>query len=170
LRLGAANLRKSCYFRARFSKTFALRGRTSVTTMRCMPKRIPTIQTFMSVAPHTIGVEQTLAHAASVMREHGIRHLPVLSGGALVGMLTERDVALVETLAGVDPKVVTTADAMSTEVYKVSPESALDEVVREMASRKYGSAVVVSNHKVVGVFTTVDVCRALAELLSTRLA
>jgi acetoin utilization protein AcuB len=70
----------------------------------------------------------------------------------------------------VDPNTTTAADAMSSEVYKVSPESPLDGVVKEMASRKYGSAVVVSNNKVVGVLTTVDVCRALGELLSTRLA
>jgi uncharacterized protein YjaG (DUF416 family) len=38
-----------------------------------------------------------------------------------------------------------------------------------MAEMKYGSAVVMQNKHVVGVFTTVDACRALSELLSTRL-
>jgi uncharacterized protein YjaG (DUF416 family) len=38
-----------------------------------------------------------------------------------------------------------------------------------MAEKKYGSAVVISNHKVVGIFTTVDACAALADLLHSRL-
>jgi acetoin utilization protein AcuB len=84
-------------------------------------------------------------------------------------MLTQRDLALVETLKDVDPRNVKVEDAMSTEVYTVSPDAALDEVVGEMAEKKYGSAVVVSNQKVVGIFTTVDVCAALADLLHSRL-
>lgn len=134
-----------------------------------MTKPIPTIQKFMTTSPHSIGKDQTLARAHEVLREHHIRHLPVLEAGQLIGMLTHRDLALVEALADVDAKLVTVADAMSTEVYSVSPDARLDEVVLEMAEKKYGSAVVVQNHKVVGIFTTVDACRALGELLATRL-
>jgi acetoin utilization protein AcuB len=123
----------------------------------------------MTSAPHSIGAEQTLAHAHDVLRQHRIRHLPVLHGGQLVGMLTQRDLALVETLKDVDPRRVKVEDAMSTEVYTVAPEAPLDEVVGEMAEKKYGSAVVISNHKVVGIFTTVDACAALADLLHSRL-
>lgn len=135
-----------------------------------MSKPIPTIQKHMTTAPHSIGDDQSLAQAHRTMRDFGIRHLPVLRGGHLVGMLTERVLALVETLKGVAPTRVTVADAMSTEVYTVRPDSPLDEVASEMASKKYGSAVVVQNQKVVGIVTTVDVCRALSELLHGRLA
>lgn len=135
-----------------------------------MSKPIPTIQKFMTTSPHSIGADQTLAHAHAVLREHRIRHLPVLSGGKLVGMVTDRDLNFVETLKDVDPTNVTVEDAMVRDVYEVSPDAPLDEVVREMAQHKYGSAVVMQNHKVVGIFTTVDVCRALGDLLHTRLA
>jgi acetoin utilization protein AcuB len=93
----------------------------------------------------------------------------VLRGGKLVGMITERDLALVETLKDVDPAVITVDDAMSPGVYTVSPDAPIDEVVEEMASKKYGSAVVVQNNKVVGIFTTVDVCSAFSALLHSRL-
>lgn len=135
-----------------------------------MTKPIPTIQHYMTTSPHSIGVDQTLAHAHKVMREHKIRHLPVLVGGKLVGMVTERDLHLVETLRDVDPKSVKVEDAMAATVYSVSPDAPLDEVVSEMAQNKYGSAVVLQNGKVVGIFTTVDVCRTLAELLHSRLS
>src|SRR5208282_4152492 len=124
----------------------------------------------MTPAPHSIGVEQTLARAQAVMQEHKIRHLPVLHGGKLVGIVTDRDVHLVESLKDVDPRLVTVSDAMAQTVYSVTPEAPLDEVVAEMGARKYGSAVVMQNEKVVGIFTTVDVCRAFAELLHSRLA
>jgi acetoin utilization protein AcuB len=124
----------------------------------------------MTTAPHSIGEDQTLAFAHEVMRKHSIRHLPVLTGGELVGLVTERDLGLVESFKDVDPKVVRVGDAMSTNVYAVSPEAPLDEVLREMAAHKYGCAVVMTNHKVVGIFTMVDVCNAFAKLLDTRLA
>jgi acetoin utilization protein AcuB len=119
----------------------------------------------MTRSPHSIGDEQTLERAKSVMEQHAIRHLPVLHGGRLVGMVTDRDVNLVETLDGVDPHLVTVSDAMSTAVYSVAPETPLDEVAAEMAAAKYGSAVVMRGHEVVGIFTTVDACRTLASLL-----
>ena len=134
-----------------------------------MTKSIPTVQKYMTTAPHTVGSDQTLAQAHAVLREHEIRHLPVLRGGELVGMLTERDLALIETLKDVDPRAIKVEEAMSVGVYQVSPDAALDEVVSEMAAKKLGSAIVVQNRKVVGIFTTVDVCVAMAALLKGRL-
>jgi acetoin utilization protein AcuB len=135
-----------------------------------MSKPIPPIRKYMSTSPHTIGKDQTLAKAHAMLREHKIRHLPVLDGGKLVGIVTDRDLRLIETLKDVDPEKVTVEDAMSQDVYVVSPESPLDEVARDMAEHKYGSAVVMQNGKVVGIFTTVDGMVALHELLHTRLA
>lgn len=132
-------------------------------------KAIPKISKYMTTSPITVGKDQTLAHAHHVLREHKIRHLPVLNGGHLVGIITDRDLNLIETLKDVDPQKVTVEDAMTPDPYSVSPEAMLDEVVAEMAEKKYGSAVIVDNNKVVGVFTTVDAMTAFAELLHSRL-
>lgn len=135
-----------------------------------MSKPIPTVQKFMTVQPHSIGREQTMATAHRMMREHKFRHLPVLTGGELVGVLSDRDLNLIETLRDVDPEKVRVEDAMTSGPYTVSPETPLDEVVATMAEHKYGCAVVMQNRHLVGIFTTVDACRALAELLHGRLA
>lgn len=135
-----------------------------------MSKPIPTVQKYMTTSPHTIGAEQTLARAHALLREHKIRHLPVLRGGRLVGMITQRDLALAGALISLDTSLVLVEDAMSPEAYSVSPDAPLDEVASELAEHKYGSAVVVQNGKVVGILTLVDVCVALAELLRGRLA
>lgn len=135
-----------------------------------MTKTIPTVQRYMTTSPHSIGLDQTVAQAEKFMNEHKIRHLPVLEGGQLRGMLSDRDVHLIETFKEVDATKVTVEDAMTQTVYSVSPDAPLDEVVDAMAEHKYGSAVVMQNNKVVGIFTTVDVCRAFGELLRGRLA
>ncbi len=135
-----------------------------------MSKAIPHIEKYMTPGPHSVGQEQPLAQAHKLMRDHRIRHLPVLHGGKLVGVLSDRDLHLIESLRDVDPDKVTVEEAMSDVVYSVAPKAPLDEVVREMALQKYGCAVVEDNGKVVGVFTTVDAMRAFANLLETRLA
>ncbi|HJL14340.1 MAG TPA: CBS domain-containing protein [Sandaracinaceae bacterium LLY-WYZ-13_1] len=119
----------------------------------------------MTESPHTIGKDQTLDKASEVMREGGIRHLPVLDGGQLLGIVSTRDVYLIETLQDVDPAKVTVEEAMSAEPYAVSPDTPLKEVAETMAEHKYGAAVVMEGRKVVGIFTTVDACRVLASKL-----
>jgi acetoin utilization protein AcuB len=106
-----------------------------------------------------------LSTAHSMMRKWKIRHLPVLGGGKVVGLLSLRDLHLVETLKDVDPTKVSVEDAMSPDPYKVSPDADLRTVAVEMATRKIGSALVVRGSKVLGIFTTVDALRALYELL-----
>jgi acetoin utilization protein AcuB len=124
----------------------------------------------MTSAPHSIGSDQTIATASRMMNDHHIRHLPVLMGGRLLGILTDRDIKLIETFRDVDPTKITVEEAMTEQPYTVSPEAPLDEVVETMAANKYGSAVIMQNQKVVGIFTTVDACEALGQLLRTRLA
>jgi acetoin utilization protein AcuB len=133
-------------------------------------KAIPTIRKYMTTTPHTVGRDQSLSFATKILRDNNIRHLPVLEGGKLVGILSERDVALVAALKDVDPEKVEVGDAMSQQVFTVRPDSPLDEVADEMASHKFGSALVIDNGKVVGVFTTVDAMQALSELLKGRLS
>jgi acetoin utilization protein AcuB len=128
----------------------------------------PTIDRFMSRDPFTIGVDQPLAVAHRMMREHHIRHLPVLAEGKLVGMVTERDLAFVETFGDADPAVVKIAEAMTPDPYLVGPGMPLADVAREMATRRLGSAVVVDKGHVIGIFTTVDALEALWHLVEDK--
>lgn len=119
----------------------------------------------MTPAPHTIGLAQTLATAHRLMREANIRHLPVLEGGKLVGLLSERDLDFIETRRDVDPETVSVEQAMSQAVCSVGPKDTLRGVAQKMADNKYGSVVVQEHGHVLGVFTTVDALRALTTLL-----
>ncbi len=132
-------------------------------------KAIPTISKYMTTLPHTIGSEQTIGKAAKMMNEYRVRHLPVMNGGKLVGILSDRDIRLVESFKDVDPNKVTVSEAYTSDPYIASPMSSLADVCEEMASKKFGCALICDNQKLVGIFTWVDALSAMNELLSTRL-
>jgi acetoin utilization protein AcuB len=119
----------------------------------------------MTPSPHTIGRAQPLERAAAKMREHRVRHLPVLDGGELLGILSERDVAFVRALRDVDVAHLLVEDAMSIEPFAVEPDTALADVAREMRRHRYGSAVVRDGRDIVGIITTIDVLAALIGVL-----
>lgn len=123
------------------------------------------IRDHMTPAPITIGRAQSLSEAARKMHEHHVRHLPVLEGGYLFGILSERDIDLVEALPDVDPDKVTVEEAMTQDPYTVRPETPVREVAAAMAEHKFGTAVIMQEGRVVGIFTTVDALRMLAALL-----
>jgi acetoin utilization protein AcuB len=133
-------------------------------------KTIPTVMKFMTVMPHTINAEQTLEAASKMMQEGAIRHLPVLSGGQITGIISDRDVKTALSIRGVDAEKTKVDEIASQEVFLVKPESKLDEVVKTMAEKKIGSVLVVDNHRLVGIFTTTDALQALNDLLHTRLS
>ncbi len=123
------------------------------------------IRRFMTPSPFTIGSEQTIARASELMRKHAVRHLPVLHGGELVGVLTERDVAFAAAVRGLDPERVTVGDAMMPEAYTVHPDAAIGPVVQHMADRRYGCVVVMDGAQVIGILTAIDAMRILARLI-----
>jgi len=123
---------------------------------------------YMTPAPHSIGIDQSLEAAGARMRELGVRHLPVLEGGVLRGILSERDVSLVETVDATRPAQIRVEEAMSMEPYTVSARAPLARVAEQMAAHRYGCAVIMNGAHVGGIFTTTDALRALCELLSER--
>lgn len=123
------------------------------------------IRDFMTPAPVTIGRQQTMAEAARRMQAHRVRHLPVLDGGRVVGIVSERDLALVEGAPDVDPAVVLVEEAMTGDPRIVAPEAPILAVVELLAEHKYGATIVVDDHRPIGIFTTIDALLAFARLL-----
>jgi len=126
------------------------------------PDRIPSIMAVMTPFPWFIHIEDELERARQVMAEHGIRHLPVTREGELVGVLGDRDVALLESRSDVPPSI---RDACVLDAYVVDVTEPLDRVLSTMAERHLDATLVVRNHKLAGIFTASDACRAFAEFL-----
>jgi acetoin utilization protein AcuB len=123
------------------------------------------IKHFMTRSAHAIGHDQPLKLAHERMHQFGIRHLPVLDGGVLVGVLSERDIALIGAISPKQVEDTPVEDAMSTEPYAVEPETDVEAVTAHMAEHKHGCAVVMEHHKVIGVFTSTDALGLLTTLL-----
>lgn len=122
----------------------------------------------MTSSIHSIGREQTLRVAHEMMQKHSIRHLPVLEGGKLVGILSQRDLYFLESIEGVDLAVDRVESAMTQDVYCAPSDCPLRAVVAEMVVRRYGCVVALESTKVVGVFTTTDALRVLGEVLEAQ--
>lgn len=118
--------------------------------------KAPIVEQYMTRMPHMIEPEAPLEAAHKLMRKFQIRHLPVLEGSDLVGLLSIRDLHLLETLKDVNVKTVSVAEAMSPKPYVVEPNTRINEIAAKMAAEKIGSAVVIDEGKVVGIFTTID--------------
>ena len=124
-----------------------------------------TVQEHMTPEPVTIAPSASLAEASQLMRERSVRHLPVVSDGAVVGVLSERDINVARTLKSVTLEKAKVELVMSAPALTVPPDARLSDVAARMIDRKAGSAVVVHEGRVVGIFTSHDALHALHGLL-----
>lgn len=125
----------------------------------------PPVASVMTTAPQAIGLDASLREAEDRMIDHEIRHLPVVDGAQLVGVVSDRDIAFASGDAGGLGDRMRVRDVCSLDVYAVEPGTPLAVVVEQMAERRIGSAVVTDGGKIVGLFTATDACRCLARFL-----
>jgi acetoin utilization protein AcuB len=135
-----------------------------------MSELIP-VRQYMTALPETIEDDLSLSDAKDRMYRLRVHHLPVLRDGKLVGILSQRDIAVAEALAVVDYAKISVASVMTQVPFTCGPNAHVEAVAREMAKHYYGSAIVVDPEhpaQVVGVFTTTDALRALADVIDQR--
>jgi acetoin utilization protein AcuB len=131
---------------------------------------MPPVSRFMTVRPVTVDRASTVAVARRLMQAHHIRHLPVVGNGGLVGIVSDRDLQVLESGASIDPDTAAVDLAMTPNPFIVTSDTALDEITEIMAEHKYGSVIVVGRDGVEGIFTAVDACQALTTLLRSAVA
>jgi len=123
----------------------------------------------------TITPDQSLRMARERMRKHGIRRLPVVKDGQLVGMVTDRDVRQAwaspatslsthELLYLLDRVMV--QEVMTPKVLTVTPDTPLVEAARLLHDHKIGGLPVVDGRAVVGIITEMDLLEAFIEFLT----
>lgn len=130
----------------------------------------------MTPNPVTVSPRATVAEVWDLMRELEIRHVPVVEDGALVGMLSDRDLARLDvarllTAEGADALrrelATPVIEVMSSDVIFVELETELSDVIGLLIEHRVGAIPVVRSgtRDVVGIVSYVDVLRAVQDLL-----
>ena len=130
---------------------------------------IPAIASVMTPFPCSVDVGDSVRHAHGLMVEHEVRHLPVLDGHTLVGVLSDRDVKrALDPEVGLPPRdELFVRDVYVPEPYAVDGSTRLDAVLEYMVAHHLGSALVTKHGRLVGIFTATDACQAYCEHLRT---
>lgn len=122
----------------------------------------------------TLDVDDELSLANDIMRLGRIRHLPVVAGEDLVGIISERDLfrtSLAQALGYGNKdtrevmKTLRIKDVMVKQLVTVAPDTDLKDAVALMVERKIGCLPVVQDKKLLGLITETDIlvlyCREL---------
>lgn len=129
------------------------------------PTSVP-VDEFTTPDPITANEDMTIDDLRHLMEEHGIRHLPVVRGDTVVGVISERDVRLVSGLAVAEKLQVRAGDIMAAAPLTVRATTPLDEVAYAMSDKKVGSVIVEDEDgRFLGIFTATDALNALIEII-----
>jgi CBS domain-containing protein len=116
----------------------------------------------MTRDPKTCGPDASLADAIAIMREENCGIVPVTEGNGearVVGVVTDRDVALILGERDARPSGIRVSEAMSTNVVTVRPDEELSDVTRKMEDAQVRRVLVCENGQLLGVVATADLAR-----------
>lgn len=119
------------------------------------------VQEFTTPDPVTADESMEIDAVRQLMADRGIRHLPIVRGDKVVGVISDRDVRVVWGLSPEHRQQVRAADIMATDLVTVRAAAPLDEVAHLMSERKVGSVLVFDDSRLLGIFTLTDALNAL---------
>ena len=121
----------------------------------------------------TLSPQSTAAEALALCREKGIRHLPVMEEGRLVGMVSDRDLRSATPALG-DParaealQKIRVWGVMVRDVLTAHPEDPIEQAANTMREKKIGCLPVLEADELVGILTSSDVMEALVYLIGAH--
>lgn len=127
----------------------------------------------MTPSPVTVTPRTSVSEARRLLHRHRVRHLPVVEGDRLVGILSDRDVMitdrqLAESLAAlqsdlVDGRYRQIHSVMRRALFTVTPDTPVPAAARTLADRRIGALPVVERGRLVGILTATDCLRLLQQ-------
>ena len=121
----------------------------------------------------TLEPEASAVQALGLCREHGIRHLPVVENGRLVGLVSDRDLRDVSPPRGTGDEEntlgwVRVRDIMSTNLVTIHTLDTIEHAARDIHAHKFNCLPVVAEGELVGIITSSDMTRMLIELIGAH--
>lgn len=124
------------------------------------------IRDIMTSPAVVIPPDTTLEHAYRVMHERHIRHLLVVDGTRLIGVITDRDLRLATSALTPSPHPPGTgvSDVMCREPLTADPSDPVEDAAFRMRERKIGCLPVMEDGRVIGIITGIDLLDALLRM------
>jgi CBS domain-containing protein len=123
-----------------------------------------TVREAMTSKLCSIDTDKTVAYAAKMMRDEDVGIAPIIEGDRLVGVLTDRDIAVRVVAEGGDSEQTKVTDVMSRDLVTLDPDQDLDEALRLMARHQVRRLPVVEEDgRLVGVVAQADVAEHAAD-------
>ncbi len=113
----------------------------------------------MTKDPATLGPQATLGEAATLMRQEDCGSIPIVEGGRLVGIVTDRDIVVRAVAAGKDARTTAVSEVMSADPVCISPDTDVDEAAKVMAERQIRRLPVVEDGKLAGILVIGQIAR-----------
>jgi CBS domain-containing protein len=118
------------------------------------------IRDVMTERPRTVSKDDGVADAARLMREEDAGVVPIVDGDRLVGVVTDRDIAVRLVAEGRDPRSTKVEEIASRELVTIDPQQSLDEALRLMAQHQVRRLPVCEEDgRLVGIVAQADIAR-----------
>jgi CBS domain-containing protein len=115
------------------------------------------VEEAMSRDPRSVSPGEPVAEAARIMRSEDVGSLPVVDQERLVGIITDRDIAIRVVSESRDPQVTTVGEISSSNPVTVRPEQDLAEALQLMAQHQVRRLPVVEDERLIGIVAQADV-------------
>ena len=117
-----------------------------------------TVEHLMSSHEVTIACNETLLHAAQLMKQHDVGFLPVMDGERIIGVITDRDL-VIRAIAEQKDMLEEVQKVCTEKIVHIEPEAMLDEAAEKMSRNQVRRLVVSKNGKLHGIITLADLAR-----------
>ncbi|MGI6578569.1 MAG: CBS domain-containing protein [Eubacteriales bacterium] len=135
------------------------------------------VRSKMTINPYTVSPSQSVIDAQELIAKHGVKRLPVVKNGKLVGLVTSRDISRYSpskatslSMGEISYLLAKTkiSSIMTKDPITISPDSLLEEAATLMRDNDIGCLPVVEGDKVVGIITESNLLDAFIELLGFK--
>jgi CBS domain-containing protein len=131
--------------------------------------RISDVLRTKGAATHTISPDASVAELVAQLAEHGVGALVVGGeGGAVAGIVSERDVVRRLHSAGAEVLEWRVAEIMTVDVHSAAPETVVEDLAREMTERRIRHVPVVVDGALVGIVSIGDIVKNRIDELQTE--
>jgi acetoin utilization protein AcuB len=132
------------------------------------------VKDYMTSHVQTLRPDDRLLDAELLIRRAGVRHIPVLEDGKLMGVLTERDVrryapSILDSTPDEYNRIfeqTMVGTVMTRDVVTIAPDEPLAEAAMQLHSQHRGCLPVMEGDKLIGIITRRDLLRLVSELLA----